>query len=277
MRRNMEAFMLAYDSNLAPIVGQQITRTATSGATADARIDLLIQRADAGECDVVAKALIGGTPRGFVYVSGGVFESDRASELPLSDTALRALATGGGQQVTYTCVPRGSGIRIGVDQDGDGFADGDERAAASDPADAASIPTGAPMACETNVPVTFKHATLSDRSGTLSLTAEVPIGSYAQAPVGVVATDGDGPIFQQTVAGALILSHGTGFRYRAPSGATGVRTITLKEKRNSNGVFKVVLRTTHAWPAGLANDQASTLVTLNVGGQCTRGAATRVR
>ena len=54
-RRNMDAFMMAFDSNLAPIVGQQTTRTATNGATVDPRIDLLQQRADAGECDLVAK------------------------------------------------------------------------------------------------------------------------------------------------------------------------------------------------------------------------------
>jgi hypothetical protein len=42
--------------------------------------------------------------------------------------------------VTYTCVPPGSGQRIGVDRDGDGFWDGDERDAHSDPADPSSRP-----------------------------------------------------------------------------------------------------------------------------------------
>ena len=45
-----------------------------------------------------------------------------------------------GRAVTYTCVPPGSGERIGVDRDGDGFWDGDERDAHSDPADPASTP-----------------------------------------------------------------------------------------------------------------------------------------
>jgi len=40
--------------------------------------------------------------------------------------------------VTYTCVPSGSGERIGVDRDGSW--DGDERDAHSDPADPASTP-----------------------------------------------------------------------------------------------------------------------------------------
>jgi hypothetical protein len=50
------------------------------------------------------------------------------------------LATGIGHPVTYTCVPRGSGERIGVDRDGDGAWDGDERDAHTDPANPASRP-----------------------------------------------------------------------------------------------------------------------------------------
>jgi hypothetical protein len=40
--------------------------------------------------------------------------------------------------VTFTCVPPGSGERIGVDRDGDGAWDGDERDAHTDPADPTS-------------------------------------------------------------------------------------------------------------------------------------------
>ena len=42
--------------------------------------------------------------------------------------------------------------------------------------------------------------------------------------------------------------------------------------------FKVTLHTKDAWAPGAANqDAAATLVTLNVGGQCFRGSATKVR
>ena len=51
---------------------------------------------------------------------------------------LRLLATRFGHPITYTCVPPGSGERIGVDRDGDGVWDGDERDAHSDPADPTS-------------------------------------------------------------------------------------------------------------------------------------------
>src|SRR5690606_4695966 len=45
VRRDMEQFMLAFDTDLAPIVGQQVTRTSTNAAVADDRIELLRQRA----------------------------------------------------------------------------------------------------------------------------------------------------------------------------------------------------------------------------------------
>ena len=45
--------------------------------------------------------------------------------------------------VTYTLVPSGSGVRIGVDRDLDGFFDLDEILACADPADASSTPENA--------------------------------------------------------------------------------------------------------------------------------------
>jgi len=57
-KRNMEQFMLAFDTNLAPIVGQQVTLTAATRRAVSPRIDLLVARADAGECDLVAKGRI---------------------------------------------------------------------------------------------------------------------------------------------------------------------------------------------------------------------------
>ena len=77
---------------------------------------------------------------GFLYTGGGRFAVDRTALPPLPDTALRKLAVAAGRAVTYTCAPPGSGYRIGVDRDEDGFLDGDERAAGSDPADPSDTP-----------------------------------------------------------------------------------------------------------------------------------------
>jgi hypothetical protein len=120
--------MLALESNLKPIVGQQITLTASNAAVAGPRVDLLVARADAGDCDLVVKGWSHGDELGFLYTGDGRFDADRARAPRRSDGELRWLATRGGGELTYTCVPPGSGERIGVDRDGDGARDGAARA-----------------------------------------------------------------------------------------------------------------------------------------------------
>ena len=47
-QNQVEAFMIAFDSDLAPIVGQQITLTATNAGVAGPRIDLMLSRCGTG-------------------------------------------------------------------------------------------------------------------------------------------------------------------------------------------------------------------------------------
>jgi YVTN family beta-propeller protein len=144
-QQQLEQFMLAFDSNLAPIVGQQITLTSASPASVGTRISLLIARAAANECELTVK---GNRPnpslvveqRGWLRLANGTFTSDRASEAALTDAQLRAQAATAGQERTYLCVPPGSGTRVGIDRDEDGFRDRDELDAGSDPADPLSTP-----------------------------------------------------------------------------------------------------------------------------------------
>jgi DNA-binding beta-propeller fold protein YncE len=139
-KRNMEDYMLAFENNLAPIVGQQVTLTASSQTVASPRIDLLKSRASVGECDLVAKGHIGSFEIGFRYLGNGLFLGDLQALSAIPDTILRALVVASGGALTYTCTPPGSGQRIGIDRDLDGYLDGDERAAGSDPADPTSTP-----------------------------------------------------------------------------------------------------------------------------------------
>jgi hypothetical protein len=129
---NLEAFMLAFPSDLAPIVGQQITLTATNGSAVGSRIDLLIARSAASftslilggvvtECDLIAKGAVGGSPRGWIRLASGLFEDDHGNTI--DDASLRALVATEGP-VTYTCAPPGSGTRMGIDRDLDGALDG---------------------------------------------------------------------------------------------------------------------------------------------------------
>ena len=77
-RRDVEQFVLAFDSDLAPVVGQQVTLTSDNGGAAGPRIDLLIQRAAAAftskalggtvmECDLVAQVVRNGRIAGYLY------------------------------------------------------------------------------------------------------------------------------------------------------------------------------------------------------------------
>ena len=128
MRRQVEQFVLAFDSNLAPIVGQQVTLTAENADIALPRIALLIQRAQASECDVVAKLNFGAREYGYLYVNG-VWRTDRRNRAPITNVELQNIAKYRKLPITYTCVPPGSGLRIGLDRDGDGVLDGDENSA----------------------------------------------------------------------------------------------------------------------------------------------------
>jgi hypothetical protein len=134
-RRNQEAFMLAADTDLAPIVGQQVTLTNTNATAVGPRIDLLIARARAPfvskilggnsfEADLVAKAAVGTRVKGFLYDrAAGTWKPDDGTP-NITTAALRALASTAGQEVTFTAVPTGSGVRIGIDRDLDGRLDG---------------------------------------------------------------------------------------------------------------------------------------------------------
>ena len=143
-RQNVEQYLLAFDTDFAPIVGQQVTLTnaanfsnCTPGTSTDpacARIDLMVARAAAPftskfaggnvtECDLVVKGKIGGVPKGWVRVANGTFQPDDGSA-NVSDASLRALAATSGQELTYTAVPPGSGVRIGIDRDLDGVLNG---------------------------------------------------------------------------------------------------------------------------------------------------------
>ncbi|TKD01563.1 YncE family protein [Polyangium fumosum] len=143
-KRDMEAYQLVFDTNLAPIVGQQVTLTVMNQASAAARIDLLLQRANALECDLVAKGISGSSPAvevGYLYIPEiQRFVVDQQAMPPIPDAILRSIFLATSSSLTYTCVPPGSGVRIGIDRDLDGYLDGDELAAGSSPANPLSTP-----------------------------------------------------------------------------------------------------------------------------------------
>ena len=141
-KRQLEQFLLAFDTGLEPAVGQQVSIDATTfNATAFVnRINLLVAQANAGACDLVVKGNIAGEERGAVYVGNNNFQTDRHSDALLTTTQVRNLAGTAGQEITFTCVPPGSGTRIGIDRDLDGVFDRRELDCNTDPADPQSFP-----------------------------------------------------------------------------------------------------------------------------------------
>ncbi|MBK9032508.1 MAG: hypothetical protein IPL61_14560 [Myxococcales bacterium] len=126
-RRAVEAFLLAFDSNLAPIVGQQITVRGPGDTAALARVALMRSRADADECDLVIAAGGGARERGYLYVGSARYAPDRAGRPPVTEAELVWRAAFARAPLTFTCAPPGSGLRIGLDRDDDGVLDGDDR------------------------------------------------------------------------------------------------------------------------------------------------------
>jgi DNA-binding beta-propeller fold protein YncE/mono/diheme cytochrome c family protein len=138
-QRQLEAFIMEFDSDLAPIVGQQATLTASSGTDTLQRVDLLIARADAvyyvdpasgpvKECDLIVKGVLDGVYRGWLYAGSDTFTSDDVGEPPWSKSELLAVADVPGQALTFTCVPPGSGARMGINRDRDAFLDANDSA-----------------------------------------------------------------------------------------------------------------------------------------------------
>jgi YVTN family beta-propeller protein len=135
-RQRVVEFVMVMDSEMAPIMGQQVTLTASSPASVGTRIDLLRARAlvdtPRAECDLVVKGVIGGISRGYLMQGDGSYQSDRAMET-LTDTQLRNLVNSNGQTLTFTCAPPGSGTWMGIDHDEDGIYDRDEIDNGTDP------------------------------------------------------------------------------------------------------------------------------------------------
>src|SRR5262249_11578614 len=165
-----------------PAVGAEVT---FDGGAGDAgrvpRLDTLVARANAGDCDLVAHGRVGGAHKGWQWV-GGAWHADRTGVPDLSSADLRALA-GPGSEITVMGVPKGSGARIGLDRDRDGYPNGDELAGGTDPGDPASKPAFTGVEPQGATATGLRAALPNPFRGGTSL--ELALARDAQADLGI--------------------------------------------------------------------------------------------
>ena len=128
---DLVAFLLAFSTESFACVGRQLS-VGNEDLAGD--VATLIAEAQLGHCDLVAKGNSSGTPAGWVYdraLSGFVPDSSRD---PVVDESTLRDAIAPGDIITFTAVPPGNGVRLGVDRDRDGCLDRDELRKRTDPA-----------------------------------------------------------------------------------------------------------------------------------------------
>lgn len=131
-KQNVVDFVLSMVSEMAPVVGQQVTLNHKNAFNKEARerIQLMYDRAQVtaprAECDLIVKGeLLGKSFGGLLKDNKFVFDSRKS--VPVSLPTLMYAAAVKGNSLTFTCAPPGSGHRMALDRDEDGILDGDER------------------------------------------------------------------------------------------------------------------------------------------------------
>jgi DNA-binding beta-propeller fold protein YncE len=140
-RADLEAYLMAFDTGIAPAVGRQLTFNGPNNSDPSSlgTVDSLRGQAEAGNCDLIAKGRLSTQERGWLYLGADMWKQDKVAGSDISTAQLIALA-GPGTEVTISGVPAGSGQRMGIDRDLDTYFDGDERDANSNPGDPNSTP-----------------------------------------------------------------------------------------------------------------------------------------
>jgi hypothetical protein len=137
-REQLTDFMHAFPSNVAPIVGQQVTLRSDNLAAVLPRIQLMMRQAgapfvtfgrpDGKECELIAKGVVNGSPRGFLYrPATDDFVLDDVNSQTIRSPFVLDLAKTPGQELTFTCIYPAGGRRLGLDRDDDMVLDFNDR------------------------------------------------------------------------------------------------------------------------------------------------------
>lgn len=128
--KHVTAFLQCFDTGVAPAVGISTTANASnrSNSSVTAVIDLLEVRAAASpsDCDLIVRGKVGGQPKFYQFSADAKnYRTEKASEGSLSRAALLALLSGN-DSITFLGTLPGAGTRLSVDEDEDGFLNGDD-------------------------------------------------------------------------------------------------------------------------------------------------------
>ena len=114
-RDQVTAFVLAMDTDLLPIVGQQVTWRPGAPDAVETRVSLLKQQVQVttprATCDLVVRATVDGTAYTGLMQRDGSWQMRSGSVM--TDAALRALASVS-QPLTFTCLPPTDGKRVAL-------------------------------------------------------------------------------------------------------------------------------------------------------------------
>lgn len=253
--QDMNAFLMAFPTGTPPVVGHQLTvdRTSALSPDTDALVARMIDQAAAGNCDLVVHGTLGAEPVGFVYdPSSSVHRPDSRNAPSVGDAALRSSLVDG-DHLTYTAVPFGSGVRLGIDRDRDSWRDRDEAAGGSDAADPASFPAS----CTTNAEASLTDASLrvstdvaAFATGKLSASGSVSLVGRDSPPIDLAAS-GITLVLRDSAGQALLQRWLPASAWRSPKdGAWNWRDkagslapgITRASVRATGGVYRFDVR-----------------------------------
>ncbi|GAA5143702.1 hypothetical protein GCM10023213_32160 [Prosthecobacter algae] len=128
--KHVTAFLQCFDSGVAPAVGMSATVNVANRADASVStvLNLLEARAavDPGDCDLIVRGKVGGQEKRYQFSPGPkTYRSEKASEGSLTRSALLSLIEGS-DSVSFLGTLPGAGPRLSVDEDEDGFLNGDD-------------------------------------------------------------------------------------------------------------------------------------------------------
>ncbi|MCF2855955.1 hypothetical protein L1286_00600 [Pseudoalteromonas sp. SMS1] len=136
-RQGLVDYMMEFDNDLAPIVGQQITLTEHTLDTVKPRILLFEQRASTPfvskllggrvtECDLIVLGVVDNQTRGYLFDhTEKNYRSDRAFENRITAEQLLTIGSQQGNSLTFTCTLPGKGWQAALDNNLDGILNGD--------------------------------------------------------------------------------------------------------------------------------------------------------